>query len=215
MREQTIIQGDCLEVMKAFPDKSFDLVLTDPPYNAKNIGPNARIYSEGIMQLPLIEYKRFCEIWIQEALRIAHRVVFTPGISNVCYYPQPNWIVCWHKPAAVSFNRFGGFNAWEPIMLYGKMPKGKRLPQDYFLVNTMNFSRGPEKEHPCPKPPELIKILTEKFTNEGNTILDPFMGSGTTLVAAKYLNRNATGIEISEKYCEIARSRLSQEMLFV
>lgn len=214
MSTQTIIQGDCLEYMKTLPDKSFDLCLTDPPYNAKNIGPNAREYDVGIMQLPVEEYAKWCAEWVREVLRIATRAVFTPGIANVCYYPQPDWIACWHKPAAVSFNRFGGFNAWEPIMLYGKSPKGKRLPQDYFLVNTLNFTKGPEKQHPCPKPPELMRILVDIFSNEGDTILDPFMGSGTTLVAAKYLNRNATGIEISERYCEIARKRLSQEQLF-
>lgn len=214
MSEQTIIQGDCLEVMKGFADKQFDLVLTDPPYNAKNIGPNAREYNIGIMQLPTEEYAKWCDEWIKEVLRISKRAVFTPGIANVCYYPQPDWIACWHKPAAVSFNRFGGFNAWEPIMLYGKIPKGKRMPQDYILVNTLNFTKGPEKEHPCPKPNELMRILIDMFSLERDTILDPFMGSGTTLVAAKYLNRNATGIEISPEYCEIARNRLAQDKLF-
>ena len=130
-----IICGDSLEVMKSFGARQFSLCLTDPPYNAKNIGPNARVYSEGTMQLPIEEYKKFCADWIAEALRVSERVVFTPGISNVCYYPQPDWIACWHKPAAVSFNRFGGFNAWEPIFLYGKIPKGKRLP----LPNGRNY----------------------------------------------------------------------------
>ena len=200
--------------MKQFPDKSFDLVLTDPPYNAKNIGPNHREYDQGITQLPIAEYQAFCETWIAQALRVGKRVVFTPGISNICFYPQPDWIACWHKPAAVSFNRFGGFNAWEPISLYGKLPKGKRLPQDYILCNTMNLAVGPWRDHPCPKPLELMRYLVDKFTNEGETILDPFAGSGTTLVAAKHLKRDYIGIEISKKYCEISRKRLSQEMLF-
>lgn len=214
MSTQTIIQGDCLEVMKTFPDKSFDLVLTDPPYNAKNIGPNARTYSVGTMQLPIEEYKQFCADWIKEALRISHRVVFTPGIANVCYYPQPDWIACWHKPAAVSFNRFGGFNAWEPVFLYGKIPKGKRLPQDYFLVNTLNFTKGPEKGHPCPKPLELMRILVNTFSLEGEKVMDPFLGSGTTAVAAKSLDRIYAGIEMNPEYIEIARKRLSQQQLF-
>ncbi len=200
--------------MRQFKDKEFELCLTDPPYNAKNIGPNARVYDEQPMQLPPKEYKKFCADWIKEILRISERVVFTPGIANVCYYPQPDWIACWHKPAAVSFNRFGGFNAWEPIFLYGKIPKGKRLPQDYILCNTMNFTKGPEKKHPCPKPLELMRILINTFSLEGETVIDPFLGSGTTAVAAKSLNRKYLGIEKVENYCEIARKRLSQDMLF-
>lgn len=68
--------------------------------------------------------------------------------------------------------------------------------------------------HPTQKPVELFEYLIKTYTNINNSILDPFMGSGTTLVAAKYLHRNATGIEISEKYCEIARRRLEQQVLF-
>jgi hypothetical protein len=66
-----IILGDCIKEMKKMADKSVDLILTDPPYNAKNIGPNKREYSLGKMQLPLAEYKKFCRDWIKEALRVA------------------------------------------------------------------------------------------------------------------------------------------------
>ena len=210
---QTIFLGDCLEIMRVFEDKSFDLVLTDPPYNAKDIGPNKKKYIESQMQVPLPQYKKFCQNWIKEVLRIGKRVVFTPGIANICYYPQPDWVACWHKPAAVSFNRFGGFNAWEPVMLYGKIPKGKRLPQDYILENTLNFKKGPEAEHPCPKPLNLIMRLIDTFSLDDEIILDPFLGSGTTLVATKILGRKATGIEISERYCKISVDRLKQDIL--
>ena len=101
-----------MEILKTFPDKSVDLVFADPPYNAKNIGPNARVYDGGIMQVPVVDYRKFCTAWITESLRVGKCVVMTPGISNVCYYPQPDWICCWHKPAAVSFNRFG-LGAWQ------------------------------------------------------------------------------------------------------
>lgn len=211
--EQKIIQGDCLEVMKGFADKSFDLVLTDPPYNAKNIGPNARVYEGQTMQIPQTEYKKWCMKWFVEAMRVSKTLVFTPGIANVCFYPQPDWIICWHKPASVSFNRMGGFNAWEPILVYGKIAKGKRLGQDYILVNTMNFSKGAEKDHPCPKPLELMNILIDKFSNEGDSVLDPMCGSGTTGVACKNLSRNFTGVDLIEKYCEISRGRLAQNTL--
>lgn len=214
MSEQKIIQGDCLEIMKTFPDKSFDLVLTDPPYNTESIGPKKRIYNVGVMKLPEKEYKKFCKDWFSEAQRISKNILFTPGISNTHYYPQPFWQICWHKPAAVSFNRMGGFNAWEPIFFYGKIPKGKHIGQDYKLQNTLNTTDKIEKQHPCPKPLPLWQWLVDRFTNENDSILDPFMGSGTTLVAAKKLNRNAVGIEISPEYCKIAEERLKQEVLF-
>ncbi len=118
--------GDCLELMKELPDKSVDLVLTDPPYNAKDIGPNNRKYNSGIMCLPPEEYKKFCKNWFKEVMRISDNIVFTPGIANTHNYPQPYWQICWHKPAAVSYNRMGGYNAWEPIFIYGK-PASKSI----------------------------------------------------------------------------------------
>lgn len=208
MKLNRIICGDAIKEMKKMTNGSVDLVLTDPPYNAENIGPNKRIYSEGRMKLPLREYKKFCRDWFREAKRVAKRIVFTSGISNISFYPPPYWIICWHKPASVSFNRMGGFNAWEPILIYGKIPKGKRLGQDYILFNTLNFTKGIEQEHPCPKPLEFIRFLIDKFSNEGDIILDPFVGSGTTCVAAKHLKRNYLGIELNLRYVKMAQERI-------
>jgi site-specific DNA-methyltransferase (adenine-specific) len=205
----TIYHGDCRKVLPHLP--KVDLVLTDPPYNAKNIGPNHRVYEGTVMQLPEKEYAKFCSDWFN-ASQNSSRIVFTPGIANTHYYPQPKWQICWHKPAAVSFNRMGGFNAWEPIFIYGEIRK-VRLGQDYVLRNTMNFSKGAEKNHPCPKPLSLWLFILEKFSSDTETVLDPFMGSGTTLRAAKDLGRKAIGIEIEEKYVEIAIKRLQQEVL--
>ena len=199
--------GDCLEIMKEIPEKNIDLILTDPPYNAKSIGPNKRIYSQGIMQLSEREYKKFCKSWLKEAKRISKNIIFTPGIANICNYPQPYWVLCWHKPAAVSFNRLGGFNAWEPIFIYGKTKK--RIGQDYIKFNTLNLKKGLESEHPCPKILNLIIWLLRHFSDENDIVLDPFIGSGTTAVACKLLDRNFIGIEISEDYCKIANRRLA------
>jgi DNA modification methylase len=208
-----IITGNCIEIMKTMSDKSVDLILTDPPYNAINIGPDKRTYSLGEMQLPLPVYKKFCRDWIREALRIGKTVIFTPGIANMCYYPQPTWAICWHKPSAVSFNRFGGFNAWEPIFVYGKVAKGKRLGQDYIYQITLNLSKGPEKNHPCPKPPVLMAKLIDKFSNEGELVMDPFNGSGTTTAMAKLHGRQFIGIDINPEYNKIAEMRLQQEVM--
>lgn len=81
-------------------------------------------------------------------------------------------------------------------------------------VWTYNTAKGNSRpDHPCPKPEPLMRELIRLFTDDGDLIIDPFMGSGTMLVAAKRLGRRATGIEIEERYCEIAANRLSQEVL--
>lgn len=211
MKTNEIYLEDCIKGMKKLPDKSIDLCLADPPYNAKNIGPNERKYPLGQMQLPQEEYIKFCKDWFSEAQRVSRNIVVTSGIANVCYYPQPYWIICWHKPAACSFNRMGGYNAWEPILIYGK--SSKRIGQDYIKINTLNFKKGPERNHPCPKVIDLWRWLIEGFSKEGELVLDPFMGSGTTAVACKQLRRKYIGFEINPDYIKIAKERLKQEIL--
>jgi DNA modification methylase len=200
----TIYLGDCRDILPELP--RVDLVLTDPDYNAKNIGPNKREYEKGMPALDPDSYKTFCNEWFELTASITDDIVFTSGISNMWNYPEAKWVLCWHKPASISFNRLGGFNAWEPILVYGK--PFKRLPQDYLYFNTLNFTKGPERKHPCPKPPDLWSYLIS-LLKEG-IILDPFLGSGTTAYCAKKLNRHCIGIEIEEKYCEIAAIRCSQ-----
>jgi DNA modification methylase len=79
---------------------------------------------------------------------------------------------------------------------------------------THYISKGHARpDHPCPKPEPLMLELVSAFTDVGELILDPFMGSGTTLIAAKRLGRRAIGIELNERYCEIAARRLQQEAL--
>lgn len=81
------------------------------------------------------------------------------------------------------------------------------------VIHCKNESGGLKNEHPTQKPQTLMKELVRLFSDENGLILDPFMGGGSTLVAAKDLGRSAIGIEIEEKYCEIAAKRLSQEVL--
>jgi len=212
-KDGLIYCDDCMNIMPQMREGCVDLVVTDPPYNAKNIGPQQKTYSIGEMQLPQREYMKFCKRWFIETQRFSRRLIFTPGISNMCHYKQPYWAICWHKPAAVSYNRMGGYNAWEPIFVYGKIPKGKRLPQDYVLFNTLNLKKGPESKHPCPKVLKLLKWILNTFSNEDEFVFDPFLGSGTTAVAAKQLRRKFVGIEINPDYVKIAIDRLRQEIL--
>ena len=110
------------------------------------------------------------------------------------------------SPAAVGFSSWG-VNIWQPILYYGKDPRAgvAQVPN-----GRMMNERADKNGHPCPKPLKAWKWLLNKSMLEGETVLDPFMGSGTTLRAAKDLNRKAIGIEIEERYCEIAANRMSQ-----
>ena len=100
-----------------------------------------------------------------------------------------------------------GFNDWEPLLVYGKTD-GLQM-HDFFFAQPDPFANG----HPCPKPIRWATWLIERATKQSHVILDPFAGSGTTLRAAKDLGRKAIGIEIEERYCEIAAKRMAQAVL--
>ena len=139
-------------------------------------------------------------------------MMFTPGIAHAWEYPQPKWVRLGISLHLLALIEWAGFNAWEPILVYGK-PAG-RVPLDHYTLVPRNFSRGIEREHPCPKPIELWMWLLSMLCGEGQTVLDPFLGSGTTLRAAARISDIALlRIEAEERYCEIAANRLSQQVL--
>ncbi len=88
--------------------------------------------------------------------------------------------------------------------------RGKR----YGSVWQSNKCNPNAQEHPTEKPIDIIKKMVLSFSDENNLVLDSYLGSGTTAIAAKHLHRKFIGIEISPKYCEISRQRLAQDLLF-
>ena len=242
MSTQQIIQGDCLEVMRTFADKSFDLVLTSPPYN---VGID---YGEDFDDNKEWEdYRAFLKQICEEmyrVLRIGGRVCWNvPSFSSrqnlyfdslTAFYSagfKQYAEIIWDKKQISSRTAWGSFqSASEPNILPSHeyllvFYKGeKNLGEGENDIAKENFIRWtdgmwsfpPEtnSNHPAPFPIELSNRCLQMFSYVEANILDPFCGSGTTLRSAKNLNRNALGIEISPEYCEIARSRLKQEMLF-
>ena len=193
MSDVRLILGDCLEVMKTLPDNSVDVVVTDPPYD-----------------VGYADWDRFNSLWFDEARRIARLVAFTCGIANIHRYPIPDWILCWAKPGSTRRNATGGFNHWEPrVLFYGR----RRIWVDYFYLpdclNHAQFGIG----HPCPKPVNLLKSLIETLTDIGATVLDPFIASGTTGVACVQTGRNFIGIEIDPGYFAIAKRRIEEAQM--
>lgn len=202
-----VISGDCIDVMRQIPTDAVDAIITDPPYG---IGLEYDTYDDS--QQNLIDS---IPAFMDEALRVAKNTVFTCGVQNQWLYPQPRWVMCWSYAPSTNKRGFWGFNQWQPILCYG---------QDPYLTNGLGARgdliqdmRPPEHNHnhPCPKPLTFMRKLISRVSIKPNQIiLDPFAGSGTTLVAAKQLGRRYIGIDVSQLYCEIAQDRLRQGELF-
>ena len=197
-----IYHADCRDVL---PGLTADLAFADPPYGVGLEYGHAYTDDAGS------GYSAFMG-WVAAEIQRAAPIAFvTPGIRNLWRWPVPTWVIAWTKPGSTRRSDLGGFNEWEPVLMYGK----RRLYHDVRSLPTVaNLStNGATGDHPCPKPLRLLTWLIAEGSDDGATVLDPFMGSGTTLRAAKDLGRKAIGIEIEERYCEIAAKRLAQEVL--
>lgn len=188
----SLIHGDCREVLPQLEAGCVGITIADPPYGIGKADWDVFIPHEE---------------WLPLARKTKTAVVFC-GVRGLFDYPKPDWTMAWVRIASMQRNgRFRGFNNWEPILVYGA--KGVHIANDTFSIP--NIQDGEAIRHPTTKPVRLICQIINNLG--GGSILAPFAGSGTTLVAAKQLNRRAIGIEIEEKYCRIAAERLRQGVL--
>jgi DNA modification methylase len=197
----TIFHGDCMHVMSTMIDDSVQAVVTDPPYN---VG----LSYEGGQTDNRDDYKQWCAEWFAECKRISSGpVVIACGISNVpmwCEIEHPIWIVAWFKPGATGRSVWGGFNTWEPALVYNSVVK--KRDQDSFRANIITPGLN---WHPCPKPIGWGIDLVRLTTNKGEEVFDPFTGSGTVGVACRMLGRGFTGAEYSSEYATKAQLRIN------
>lgn len=207
-----IFHADCRDILPSLP--KVDLVLTDPPYGV-DLGsrrPNSEIKRQRGPYLSTDDTPEFVTNIvvpvISQCIERFGRVVVTPGNRCMWLYPPPSEFGCVFHPAGNGICRWG-FNMAHPILYYGKDPK---MPNAY-ANGMISTATAEDNGHPCPKPLSWVRWLIKRCSLDGETILDPFMGSGTTLVAAKALGRKAIGIEIEERYCQIAVDRLRQQVL--
>jgi DNA modification methylase len=183
----TIYCGDCREILPGLDP--VDFILTDPPY--PDYYADEYLYSDGLIDF-LNNYE-------------CGQLIF--WTSKVEFPLDYSAIHIWDK-------KTGCGSEYERIFERNGNKNFKVFR--YYLINSTvaaSFTGDVFTGHKSQKPQKLMNDLILKFTKNRNTILDPFMGSGTTLVAAKRLNRKAIGIEIKEKYCEIAVKRLAQGVL--
>jgi len=198
-----IIQGDAVSVLKELPDKSIDVVLTDPPYG---VGINYGEYYEDTQE----NLKKLIDAFMPEALRVGKVVVLTPGIVNLYSYPKPDWIMAWVVPAGTAKGAWG-FNCWQPILCYGKDPRivKKSGRQPDIIIDGSGRDKAKFNTHPVPKPLQFwLRLLKRVSVEENEIILDPFVGSGTTAVACKIMHRRYIGVDINPDYVQIAEKRL-------
>jgi len=190
-----IVCGDCLEVMVGMADKSC-VVVTDPPYG---IGADSMQMGSGEHRWHVSD-----NAWddshpprgaFDEILRIGNNAIIWGGNYFTEFLPPtPHWLVWDKQNPNLSFAE--GELAW--------VKNGKRLR--IFC----HYSAHVHKLHPTEKPTRLMVWCVDGYSHPSDIILDPFVGSGTTCVAAKQLGRRYIGIEIDEGYCEIARKRLRE-----
>jgi len=205
-----IICGDCLEVMKEMPDKSIDLILTDP------VWPNSLSILDGADE----PFKLF-KAAAQHFPRLTDRVVVHLGCTSdprfLLAIPKemPFIRVCWLR---YSFPSFRGriLIGSDIAYAFGRPPKSRKgyhlIPGEVTSNNSTEI-KTKLKIHPTVRNLDHVKYLIDKFSAPGDLILDPFIGSGTTARAAKDLKRNFIGIEINPDYCKIAEERLAQGVL--
>jgi len=210
----TIYHADCRDVLGHISD--VDLTLTDPPYGINDSASDKGDYvADGwVDDANYISGTVIPALFQIYTSRSSKRMILTPGIFNVSLYiaaMKPDDIGVFYHPASPKVVKWG-FNGASPILYYGKDPYLQRRKGRIPNSTTMN-EPADRNGHPCPKPIRAWKWLMNRGCFKGETVLDPFMGSGTTLVAAKDLGRKAIGIEIEEKYCEIAVRRLQQDVL--
>ena len=194
----TIFCADCRDVLPTLEAGSVDLVLTDPPYGVGK--------AEWDEVLPLW--------WIEDAARIAPILGLMPGVANLLACPNEvgrlryRWTLSAHLVNGMTRGALG-FGNWIPLLVYAA--DGVKLHQNISDVGRVVVGRDTKPDHPSPKPYEVMRWFVSHLPS--GAVLDPFMGSGTTLRAAKDLGRRAIGIEIEERYCEIAARRLAQSVL--
>ena len=205
MELDTIFNQDCLVGLKALPDKSIDLILTDPPYGKKA--------DKGTNGFGAAKNRRYAGGWdgmipppelFNEMFRVARNLIIFGGNYFGHLLPPSNCWIFWDKKGDVAFQN--PFADGELIYTTFKKPV-KRIvfKQQGFITDSKD-----KRYHPTQKPTELVQQLIEMFSEPGQIICDPFLGSGTTAVAAVITGRHYIGYEIDPGYFQICCDRLDE-----
>ncbi len=205
--------GDCLDIMRNIPDKSIDAVITDPPYgmnlNTDYSGMARRAFrgqsTSNTFDKVVGDDKPFDPT---PFLNVAETIVLFGYDYFSNKLPSNSTVMVWDKRLTESADKCFG-SPFELLWVNKKTKKRFYRVRWYGLFGTEKQDVK-KRVHPTQKPIELMTKIIQDFTREGDTILDPFMGSGTTGVACVQTGRNFIGIEIDEGYFKIAEKRIHE-----
>jgi len=229
------ITGDCVDVMKRIPNNSVDLVVTSPPYNLKNSTGNGMKDGRGGKwsgaalvngydnyddNMPHDEYAKWQRDCLKEMMRVVnddgaifynHKWRVQDGLLQdrqdiVSGFPVRQ-IIIWRRKGGINFNAGYFLPTYEVIYLIAKK-NFKLVSKANAYGDVWEFTQDMNNPHPAPFPVALIERIVS--STNAQTILDPFMGSGTTAVVAKALGRKFIGIDISPEYCRMSEERLGR-----
>lgn len=231
-----LFNGDCFAVMEGLEDNSIDLVLTDPPYGITDCKWDSvidlkRMWKElnriSKVRTPIVLFaaqpftttliysniRRYRHQWVwnkkkggnfasvkYQPYKITEDIlIFSSGNKAVNYYP------------IMTKGKMRNKKCYSKSELYGIEPSSDNFSDDYYPKNLLTFSNASQKGkiHPTQKPVELLEYLIKTYSNEGETVLDFTMGSGSTGVACQNLDRNFIGIELDKGYYGKACERLN------
>jgi len=225
---------DCIQFMNRMPEKSIGVIVTSPPYNLKNSTgngmkdgrggkwSNAKLikgYSDHADDMPHEEYVK----WQRNCLAAMFRIIADDGVifynhkwrvqngllqdrQDIVNGFPVRQIIIWKRNGGINFNAGYFLPTYEVIYMITKS-KFKLTPKSNQFTDIWEISQEMENAHPAPFPVELVRRCI--VSSPTGIVLDPFIGSGTTAVAAKLLNRDWIGIDISEEYCKMANNRIS------
>lgn len=223
MRLNYIDNCDCLEGLKQMPDNSVDLVVTDPPYQIGTRG--AGMYKTDILYTKELEFMAdgFREEILDEICRVLKRInvyIFCsqkqllPLLDYFVIKRKCNWnLLTWHKsnPVPACGNKY--ITDTEYILFFrerGVRVGGEASTKKTYYITPTNTTDKKRWGHPTVKPIEIVQNLIINSSNPGDLVLDPFMGSGTTAVAAIKTGRNFFGFEMKEEYHATAQQRIAE-----
>ena len=230
MGDITLYNGDCLEIMKGISDGSVDLVVTDPPYlfskggmSSKNlnVGTKSRenYINTDMSDFGEDEINKFLNA-LKPKFRNGWNAYFFCSEMQVAYYLKyavENKIrynlLVWDRQLSnmISYKFFRSHIDYIIRLYKGNGLNKIECDNPNYLYGKIKTSKKPKSSHPTVKPVEVIRDFILLSSNEGDVVLDSFMGSGTTGVACADLNRKFIGIELDENYFSIAKQRIQAE----